>query len=385
MKDFIKYIGIFFIRAVVRSLYVFPVKADRVVISCYLGTQYAGNPKVISESIRKWGGGRYEIIWAFKNKDDFAFLKDSGIKTVGYYSVKRLFLEATAKYCIDNAAGCYAWFPLRKGQFHIDTWHGGGCYKTDGILEKRGKFALKRLLFNIHETSHMISSSAFFSQETLRKALLFKGEILEIGMPRNDIVFAAQEHVRIRREIADLYHLDLDKIWILYAPTWRENGDVYSPDVERVKEAVALRFGADSLFLKRTHKFMEPHTEKLMIDVTDYPDMQDLLCACDILITDYSSCLWDFSFTFKPCFIYAPDVGIYNHNRGFYKDIHTWGFPVCENDEGLFRAIACFDGRAHKENMEKHHKELGSFEKGDAAEAFYRCFFARSAQEGNDC
>ena len=151
MKDFIKYIGIFFIRTIVRFFYIVPVKADRVIISCYLGTQYAGSPKVISEYIREWGKGKYEIIWAFKNKDDFAFLKDCVIKTVGYYSMKRLFLEATAKYCIDNAAGCFGWFPSRKGQYHIDTWHGGGCYKTDGILEKRGKFALKRLLFHIHE------------------------------------------------------------------------------------------------------------------------------------------------------------------------------------------------------------------------------------------
>lgn len=377
MKDFIKYMGIFFIRAIVRFFYVIPVKADRVVVSSYLGTQYAGNPKVISEYIQERGKGKYEIIWAFKKKNDFAFLKDSGIKLVGYYSVKRLYLEAIAKYCIDNAAGCHAWFPLRKGQYHIDTWHGGGCYKTDGILEKRGKFALKRLLFHIHETTHMISSSTFFSQETLRKALLYKGEILESGMPRNDILFAEEGHAGIRQKLAAAYHLDMQKIWVLYAPTWREKGNICNPDVERVKEAVATRFGAESIFLKRTHKFMEPHAGQSMTDVTDYADMQDLLCACDILITDYSSSLWDFSFTFKPCFIYAPDVEIYNRNRGFYKDIHTWGFPVCENDEALFRAIVCFEEQVHKKNMDRHHQELGSFEKGNAAESFYRYFFMK--------
>ena len=61
MKDFIKYIGIFFIRTIVRFFYIVPVKADRVIISCYLGTQYAGSPKVISEYIREWGKGKYEI------------------------------------------------------------------------------------------------------------------------------------------------------------------------------------------------------------------------------------------------------------------------------------------------------------------------------------
>lgn len=375
MRDFVKYIGIFFIRVIVRFFYVVPIKEERIMVSCYLGTQYAGNPKVISEYIQKLGEGKYEIIWAFKNKNHFAFLKDSGIRIVGYYSLKRLFLEATAKYCIDNAAGCYAWFPLRKGQYHIDTWHGGGCYKTDGVLEKRGVFALKRLLFNIQETTHMISSSSFFSQETLRKALLYKGRILEIGMPRNDILFASEKHAGIRQKIAAIYHLDMYKIWVLYAPTWREKGDVCDPDVEQLKKAVAARFGTEALFLKRTHKFMEPHTRQSMTDVTDYADMQDLLCACDILITDYSSSLWDFSFTFKPCFIYAPDAEAYQYNRGFYRDIHTWGFPVCEDDEELFHAVARFDEQAHKKNMEKHHKELGSFEKGNAAESFYGYFF----------
>lgn len=119
---------------------------------------------------------------------------------------------------------------------------------------------------------------------------------------------------------------------------------------------------------------MEAHAGQSVTDVTDYTDMQDLLCACDILITDYSSSLWDFSFTFKPCFIYAPDVEIYYHNRGFYRDIYTWGFPVCKDDEELFHAIVRFDGQAHKENMERHQKELGSFEKGMQRNLFTATF-----------
>ena len=147
MKDFIKYIGIFFIRTIVRFFYIVPVKADRVIISCYLGTQYAGSPKVISEYIREWGKGKYEIIWAFKNKDDFAFLKDCGIKTVGYYSMKRLFLEATAKYCIDNAAGCFGWFPSRKGQYHIDTWHEADAIKQTVFWKREENLPLSVYYF----------------------------------------------------------------------------------------------------------------------------------------------------------------------------------------------------------------------------------------------
>ena len=63
--------------------------------------------------------------------------------------------------------------------------------------------------------------------------------------------------------------------------------------------------------------------------------MQELLAAADMLITDYSSCIWDYSFLYRPCFLYTPDLREYLAKTGFYVDIHEWPFPICENMEDL--------------------------------------------------
>ena len=96
--------------------------------------------------------------------------------------------------------------------------------------------------------------------------------------------------------------------------------------------------------------------------------MQDLLLVCDILITDYSSSIWDYSFTYKPCFLYTTDLEQYTSERGFGRDIYTWGFPVCKNDEELYQAIINFDEDDFRMKMQKHHDDLGSYENGNATQ-----------------
>ena len=103
-----------------------------------------------------------------------------------------------------------------------------------------------------------------------------------------------------------------------------------------------------------------------MLNLTDYPDMQELLCVCDALITDYSSSMWDYSLTRKPCFLYVPDLKRYIEQRGFDKDIYTWGFPICVNNEDLEYAIYSVDLFDIERKMQNHQLDLGSFEKGQA-------------------
>ena len=101
--------------------------------------------------------------------------------------------------------------------------------------------------------------------------------------------------------------------------------------------------------LYRAHRYSEDDSAGLdpecSADVTDYPDMQELLAAADMLITDYSSCIWDYSFLYRPCFLYTPDLREYLAKTGFYVDIHEWPFPICENMEDLEKQIRSFDER----------------------------------------
>ena len=94
--------------------------------------------------------------------------------------------------------------------------------------------------------------------------------------------------------------------------------------------------------------------------------MQELLAVSDALITDYSSSIWDYSFTYKPCFLYCYDLASYKSERDFYIPIENWGFPIAENNSQLMNGILKFSYDLYLEKMKNHHKELGSYENGTA-------------------
>ena len=128
-------------------------------------------------------------------------------------------------------------------------------------------------------------------------------------------------------------------------------------------------FGKDAVFLFRCHHLSSERTaDARIIDVTEYPDMQGLLLISDMLITDYSSSIWDFSFTGRPCFLFVPDLDKYSSYRGLDTDIHNWGFPVCTDNSSLSNAIRDFDSERFNCAMDRHHSDLGSFEEGNATE-----------------
>ena len=141
-------------------------------------------------------------------------------------------------------------------------------------------------------------------------------------------------------------------------------------DVQRLKIVVQKRIGKKVLVLFRGHQLLRSLSpiSDFDFDVSSMPVMQELLCATDMLITDYSSSMWDFSFLKRPCFLFVPDFDHYQDNRGFYTDPNDWGFPICRNNKELEFAITEFDRNNYLHAIEKHHKNLGSYESGTATE-----------------
>lgn len=122
------------------------------------------------------------------------------------------------------------------------------------------------------------------------------------------------------------------------------------------------------------------------MDLSDYPDMQELLLVADVLITDYSSCMWDFSLTGKPCFIYAADSEQYISERDFYTPMASWPFSIALNNEELRQNILNYNEKAYRQKVKKHHERMGICESGHASElvadAIYDyCFNHASKQD----
>lgn len=361
-KEIAKLSLILILRILLKALCIFPIKKNRIVFHSFKGKQYSCNPKAITEYLIKEYPNSFEIVWAFREPEKFNELRNRGIVIVPYISLKRVFWEVCSGFSINNF-GSFNWLPLRKSQVHLNTWHGGGCYKrvsSDPLSDNARRLTSEK-------TTHMISSSAFFSNYVVRGEFGFKREILEVGMPRNDIFFYKDRVAYLDRKVRNYYGIGEDKAIVLYAPTWRFDTNIPHPDLKRVAFAVKEYTGKATVLLSRTHNFLGETIDEA-IDVTSYPDMQDLLCAADCLITDYSSSIWDYSFLYRPCFLYVNDLDDYINSRGFDRDIDTWGFPVCRNNDELYGAIVHFDKDDFIKKMKKHHKDLGSFEDGHATE-----------------
>jgi len=127
------------------------------------------------------------------------------------------------------------------------------------------------------------------------------------------------------------------------------------------------RFNKKFIFLFRAHHTMKINMDsEYCIDVTNYPDMQELLCASDVLITDYSSCMGDMALMGKPIFLYTPDLDEYIKDRGFYWDIYSLPFPIAKTEEEFLENIKNFNSSNYLKGVESYFFKLGTYESKDS-------------------
>jgi len=213
----------------------------------------------------------------------------------------------------------------------------------------------------------MLSDSSYWSH-IYRTAYRYEGEILENGLPRNDVFFS-QTSTESGISAGE-------KRYLIYAPTFRGNGrrDVYGFVVDRVIAALETRFGGEWYIRISSHPNMRDYYREIydfshprLIDVGG-EDLQPLLMSSDALITDYSSAEMDFSLTNRPIFQFCKDRKDYD--RGFYINPEDLPFPYAENDEQLILNILNFDEDKYKTDLDKFNKEvIGLHETGHAAES----------------
>jgi CDP-glycerol glycerophosphotransferase len=138
-------------------------------------------------------------------------------------------------------------------------------------------------------------------------------------------------------------------------------------NIDNLSIAVKRKTKKDVLFCVRTHYFCKNNIrERNLLNVSNYPDMQDLLVAADLLITDYSSSIWDYALTRKPCILYCPDIDQYNSDRGFYTSPSEWAGLVCKTENELINTIDSFDKKLYRAKVDKYLEDCGNCDDGKA-------------------
>lgn len=288
-------------------------------------------------------------------------------------SAQWLKVLATATYLVNNA-NFPSYFRKRKGQVYLQTWHGtplkmiGNDIKND----RTSKTYQETMAREAGYWDYLISPSQFCSN-IFPKAFGTKANILELGYPRNDrltnIDDATRAEIRSKLGVTDP-NLKL----VLYAPTWRDTSRGkfggwesvnYLNEISKLPSGFKLLYRGHS----NTHASHESKSAGETIDVTFYPNIADLFIAADILITDYSSVMFDFSVTGKPMIFLTPDIADYESDRGFYFSFRDDApGPICLNSEDAIKALTS----DHKEFSKKYAKWVSRFNPKDDGEAAAR-------------
>lgn len=374
MKTLVKVMYSELLRIVLFPMRILKIKKNRILFTGLTGgrlNEYSCNPAYLCEYILKNYPGRFEIIWAVSDPDHYRELEKKGIRLIRHFSLSSFPWLLTSKVIVSN--GSYApWFPFRREQYFINTWHGGGAYKKIENSRPDANWATrKRAEFCADNISLFVSSCKMATQKLIRETFAYRGEVLEAGMPRND--FLVQGNIKEAAAKVRRYYgiLPGEKI-VLYAPTYRSVEKTVTLNANRCLSVLEQRFDAKWKFLYRVHRYQENGGIRVTGSVagaSEYPDMQELLAAADVLLTDYSSNIWDYSFLNRPCFLYTPDRKEYTRNTGFYVGIEKWPFEAAETEEELYRLILEYDDSENRKKIAEHHKMMGCAETGHACEA----------------
>ncbi len=365
-------ISIYLVRFFLMSLYIIPLNSKKIFFSSYEGRQFSCNPKYLFLKLRSLNIEGITYVFEYNNSMLPDELK-SGVKVVSHNSIQYIYEILTSKIIITNS-GITAKMPIRKSQIVINTWHGGGAYKKVGKDINHEINGAGNIFHRINErqTTYFISSSESFSKAMSSAMGINDKKYFNSGMPRNDIFFQNKEY-DFDTIIRKRYHIEPDIHLILYAPTYRgkvnalDEDPVDQLDSKKLIYTLKKKFGGNWEILYRGHYYGDRNTSSNhYINVSDYQDMQELLLAVDVLITDYSSSIWDFSFTDKPAFLFVPDIDDYQGERNFYTDITKWPYKMARNNEELNDLIIRYDSQEQAKRNRWHQDNLGSYEKGIA-------------------
>lgn len=382
-----KNISTIFIRSIQNKI---PIENNKIIFLTFRN-DYDCNAKWICEEIlrRKLP---YQLVWVIrkgtKTGPDYFPKELKLVRKESYEYYKEL---SSAKIIIDNGISMiHSRYKKKKNQILIETWHGSLGIKKFSKDTVNDKEWVKKALKEGKATDYIISNSDF-EDEIYREDYWKKTPIWKLGHARNDILFNEnKEYKKVIKEklfqkyvIADdnkksddnFKKLDDNCKICLYAPTFREKLNVssYELDYNMLRNSLKEKFGGDWIIFVRFHfrmiKKMKNSLDELpVVDVSSYPDIQEILLCTDVGVTDYSSWICDFMLTKRPGFLIAKDLASYQEEeRDFAYPLSELPFPLAYSDKGLRENILNFKMENFIEDCNRFLKNKGCVDNGTAS------------------
>ena len=293
------------------------VEPDIVLFASWQG-RHADSPRAIADELRR-RDAPLRHVWVRS-----AGARDvEGAENVRPGSVACLQAFGRARYLVTNSS-MPGYFRKKPATTYVQTWHGAPLKRIAFDIERprfagAGKY-LDDLRRDVASWDYLVTPNSF-STPVFRRAFRFDGEVLETGYPRNDVLLSPERDA-IRTRTRARLGIREDQTAVLYAPTWRDSAE-FPAGLDL--PGLAAQLGDGFAVLVRAHHLVTRPASfgdaPRLTDVSGRDDPAELYLAADVLITDYSSAMFDFAVTGKPILFFTYDLDAYRDDlRGFYFD-----------------------------------------------------------------
>ena len=359
---------------------IFSVKNNILFFESSVGRNYSGNPKYVYEELVRQGLDKeYVCIWSI---EDLNTKIPGRNKKVKRGRIKYLYYLIRAKIWVCDTRQP-AFLNKSSETTYIQLWHGTPLKKLAldmdmlTMSENLELSEYKRLFKENTLTWDYIISQSQYNTEKFKSCFDFEKPILEIGSPRNDVLINNNNEKTVNI-LKNKFNLPLDKKIILYAPTWRDD-QYYSNGIYKFVSSLNFNklkneLSDEYVLLVKFHYLI-----KDTVDTEEYEgfiyecdhtwDIQELYLISDMLITDYSSVMFDYPLLERPMLIFASDYENYKNNlRGFYFDLFDeFPGPISQTTEDLIREIKFYDFENYVDKYQSFLKKFTEYESGNAS------------------
>lgn len=337
----------------------------QILFSSFEGTHYSDNPRAISETMHELYPD-YKLVWFLENDDEVKSVPD-------YITITRSGIEffkyLATSICFVNNFQFKRKIYKRRNQLFIQTWH------ADRIFKKVLLDAEPFLPMVEKRVTDLCIAGSVFGIKQYHSAFNYSGKIMCVGTPRNDKLLKLTEDDKIK--LKKIFNVEQNCNILLYAPTFREYSNKYpriQVNIKKVLDILNEKNERWICFLRSHpgigHEKLGFHCDNInFFDMSSYPDMRDLLCVADMLITDYSSCAFDLAVIERKVILAIFDLNYYTSiERSLAVDPHETGFLIAWNQSELEDLIRNTTDKEYMDNNKKIREFFDIKETGESSE-----------------
>jgi len=332
-----------------------PIRGDRVVLASARHAKLEGNLRHVHAAMRQRHPElRYVLLlepYSYRFGMKLIYLLRMG-RAMYYLCTSRLFV-------VDNAFLPIHVAPHRAETTVVQTWHAAGSLKRFGLDAPSPLRPIERTFLHRHYDYVIVAgeSGRLAYSSALRTPTR---RVLPLGSPRTDFFFDRDAMAAARARLLSIHPILNGKRVVLYAPTFRGRGARRRAapgfDAARLRRLLP----DDHALVLKTHPNLDPHatpTDGYDVVIDHWAEVNEALALADVLVTDYSSSIFEWALLRRPLILLVPDLERYESDPGLYLDYRTEmiGTQVTDTD-GVAAALAdgAFDGSGHAEFIERH-------------------------------